>query len=112
MLSSPDRISQEAWRRMKMKIKIACALAVILFLFPSLSRAADPGAEGDGDFKIGPTYTNAPELTVKDGVPRGELHEFTMNSEDSKIYPGLKGPYKRKVCVYVPAQYVAGTPAP
>src|SRR5204862_7985121 len=37
---------------------------------------------------------------------------FTMNSEDSKIYPGLKGPYKRKVCVYIPAQYVAGMPAP
>ena len=55
---------------------------------------------------------DAPELTVKDGVPKGTLHEFTMNSEDSKIYPGLKGPYKRKVAVYVPKQYVAGTAAP
>src|SRR5205814_300840 len=53
-----------------------------------------------------------PELTVKDGVPKGTLHEFTMNSEESKIYPGLTGPYKRKVWAYVPSQYVAGKPAP
>jgi enterochelin esterase-like enzyme len=78
--------------------------------------AAD--ATEDGDFVIGPNYTNAPELTVKEGVPRGTLHVFTMNSEDSKTYPGIAKrqpgvvPYKRQVCVYVPKQYVAGTPAP
>ena len=72
----------------------------------------------DGDFVIGPNYTNAPELSVKEGVPQGTLHVFTMNSEDSKIYPGIAKrqpgvvPYKRQVCVYVPKQYVAGTPAP
>ena len=66
----------------------------------------------DGDSKIGPQYTNAPELTVKDGVPKGTLHEFTMDSKDSKIYPGLKGPYKRSVAVYVPSKYVTGTAAP
>ena len=68
-----------------------------------------PGPLADGDFKIGPPYTDAPELTVKDGVPKGTLHEFTMNSQESKIYPGLKGAYKRKVAVYVPQQYVQGT---
>jgi iron(III)-enterobactin esterase len=73
---------------------------------------ADPGKDGDGDFKIGPPYANAPELKVKEGVPVGTIHEFTMNSEDSKIYPGLKGPYRRKVSVYVPKQYVATAPAP
>ncbi len=66
----------------------------------------------DGDFKIEPPYTDAPELTVKDGVPKGTIHEFTMDSQDSKIYPGLNGPYKRKVAVYVPPGYVADTPAP
>ena len=41
-----------------------------------------------------------------------------MNSEDSKIYPGIAknrpgvAPYHRQVCVYVPQQYVPGTPAP
>ena len=73
---------------------------------------APQGALADGDFKIGPTYANAPELTVKDGVPKGVLHQFTMSSEDSKLYPGLKGPYKRKVAVYVPSKYVPGTSAP
>ena len=67
-----------------------------------------PRSLADGDFKIGPPYTDAPELKVKDGVPKGTLHEFTMDSQDSKIYPGLKGAYKRKVAVYVPNQYVAG----
>ena len=66
----------------------------------------------------GPRYTNAPELTVKDGVPRGVVTQFVMNSEDSKIYPGIAKrqtgvvPYKRKVWVYVPKQYVAGTAIP
>ena len=41
-----------------------------------------------------------------------------MNSEESKIYPGIAKrvegtvPYKRRVAVYVPSQYLAGTPAP
>ena len=70
------------------------------------------------EFIIGPNYANAPELTVVEGVPKGTLHEFTMRSEDSGIYPGIARnktgvvPYRRKVCVYVPNQYVAGTPAP
>jgi len=66
----------------------------------------------DGDLTIGPDYTNAPELTVHEGVPRGVIHALTLNSEDSKIYPGLNGPYKRGVWVYVPSQYVPGTPVP
>src|SRR5262249_4827117 len=72
----------------------------------------------DGDFTIGPAYTDAPELTVKDGVPRGVVTQFVMNSEDSKVYPGIAKrqpgvvPYQRKVGVYVPKQYLAGTAAP
>jgi enterochelin esterase-like enzyme len=94
-------------------------------LVPNLPARDDlkPGkAAGDkwaeGDFTIGPTYTNAPELTVKDGVPRGAVTQFVMNSEDSKVYPGIARrqpgvvPYKRKVWVYVPKQYVAGTATP
>ena len=75
-------------------------------------------ADADGDYTIGPNYTNAPELTVREGVPRGTLHVFTMNSEDSKIYSGIAKnrpgvvPYQRQVCVYVPNQYVTGKPAP
>src|SRR5437763_11677045 len=82
------------------------------------SKVSDAGTDGDGDFTIGPAYANAPELTVKDGVPRGVVTQFVMNSEDSKVYPGIAKrqpgvvPYKRKVWVYVPKQYVAGTAAP
>jgi len=111
---------------MKTITRFAC-VAALLYLVSALNLAlagdapqAGPtapakngqGPLADGDFKIGPTYANAPELTVKDGVPKGALHEFTMTSQESKIYPGLKGAYKRKVAVYVPSQYVAGTPAP
>ena len=91
-------------------------LLVALAFSPTASPADDKFA--DGDFTIGPTYTNAPELTVKDGVPRGVVTQFVMNSEDSKIYPGIAKrqtgvvPYKRKVWVYVPKQYVAGTAIP
>jgi enterochelin esterase-like enzyme len=78
----------------------------------------EPRPDADGDFTLGPTYADAPELTVRAGVPKGVLHNFVMNSTDSKIYPGIAKdrpgtvPYQRKVCVYVPQLYVAGTPAP
>jgi enterochelin esterase-like enzyme len=71
----------------------------------------DPGTAGDGNVTIGPTYADAPELTVKPGVPRGTIYPFTMSSATSQIYPGLNGPYTRNVWVYVPKQYVDGTPA-
>src|SRR4051812_2835359 len=96
------------------------AVLLLLALAPLPTRAANnaPAPDADGEFKIGPTYTDAPELKVKEGVPRGTLHDFVMESKDSKIYPGIaKGktglvPYQRKVRVYVPAGYVAGTPVP
>ena len=31
----------------------------------------------------------APEMTAQDGVPQGTIFNFTMNSADSKIYPGI-----------------------
>src|SRR5215212_7175798 len=95
-----------------------------------------PPADADGNFIIGPTHKKAPEMTVKEGVPKGQIFNLTMKSEDSKIYPGIareKGtfgtvdpnnpaklnvtnshpaPYTRKVAVYVPKQYEAGTAAP
>ena len=95
-------------------------VAALLALAPAwdLAPAADAqdappkDALADGDFKIAPPYADAPELTVKDGAPKGTVHEFTMDSQDSKFYPGLNGPYKRRVAVYVPHQYETGTAAP
>src|SRR3954465_7720029 len=95
-----------------------------------------PLAHADGDFVIGPTHSPAPESSAQNGVPHGAVVEFTMNSSDSKIYPGIArdintfgtvdpseptklvmttshpAPYTRKVAVYVPKQYVAGSAAP
>ncbi len=94
-----------------------------------------PSPKENGNFIIGPTHNPAPEMTVKEGVPQGDVFEFTMDSKDSKIYPGIArepntfavidpadarkvvvnsypAPYTRKVAVYVPKQYVKGTEAP
>ena len=95
-----------------------------------------PPPKQDGNFIIGPTHNPAPETTVQPGVPQGAIIEFVMESKDSKIYPGIArergtfgtpdpdnpaklivttshpAPYSRRVAVYVPKQYVAGTPAP
>ena len=73
---------------------------------------------GEGKSIIGPDYKDAPELKFKEGVPRGTVQEFTMKSEDSKIYPGIAKnkpgvvPYKRACAVYIPADYKEGTPLP
>ena len=92
-----------------------------------------PSPKENGNFIIGPTHPAAPETVVKEGVPQGTVHEFTMESKDSKIYPGIArepfkrdpnnptqmpaitsrpAPYTRKVAVYVPKQYMPGTAAP
>lgn len=74
---------------------------------------------GNGDYIQRPPYVNAPELTPRADVPKGMVYRFTMQSTDSKIYPGIAKdkpgqtvPYSRRVTVYVPSQYVAGTDAP
>ena len=90
----------------------------------------------DGNFILGPTHAPSPDATVQEGVPQGDVHEFTIESKDSKIYPGIArdrdtfgtpdpgnpaklivttshpAPYTRKMAVYVPKQYVPGTEAP
>ena len=101
-----------------------------------LPDGAVPPADAYGNFIIGPTHNPAPEMTVRADVPQGTVHTFTMISADSKIYPGIArepgtfgtsdpsdpaklvvttshaAPYIRRVSVYVPKQYVAGTSAP
>ena len=101
-----------------------------------LPDGTNPASNVDGNFIIGPTHNPAPEMSPQEGVPQGTVSEFTMNSADSKIYPGIArdpgtfgtadpadpaklivttshpAPYTRKVTVYVPKQYVPGTAAP
>jgi enterochelin esterase-like enzyme len=101
-----------------------------------LPDGANAPANADGNYILGPTHTPAPEMSSQEGVLQGSIIEFTMNSADSKIYPGIAreprtfgtpdpvdpakllvttshpAPYTRHLAVYVPRQYVPGTPAP
>jgi enterochelin esterase-like enzyme len=84
----------------------------------AVTNASPTRTQDNVEFTIGPVYADAPELTVRPDVPQGTVHEFILNSADSKLYPGIAKnqtgtvPYQRKVCVYVPKQYVSGSPAP
>jgi hypothetical protein len=74
-----------------------------------------PGLDpaGDGDRIIGPGYTADPLTgTPPAGTPRGRTINFTMTGAASTIYKGVRGAYSRSVSVYIPMQYVPGTPAP
>jgi enterochelin esterase family protein len=101
-----------------------------------LPDGALPPVNVDGNFIIGPTHASSPEAAAVEGVPRGTIYNFTMSSADSKIYPGIArdqgtfgtpdandpaklivttshpAAYTRRVAVYVPAGYIAGTEVP
>ena len=101
-----------------------------------LADSANAPLKEDGNFILGPTHNPAPEMTPQEGVPQGDVFNFTMESGDSKFYPGIArepntfgtpdpndraktivttshpAAYTRKVAVYVPKQYVPGTTAP
>jgi iron(III)-enterobactin esterase len=101
-----------------------------------LAPGATPAADALGNFVIAPPYAPAPELAGDPAVLEGVIHTFTMESKDSKIYPGIRreqgtfgtpdpnnpakldvttsapAPYTRRVGVYVPKQYVPGTIVP
>ena len=101
-----------------------------------LSDGANPPANSDGNFIIGPTHEVPSDTKANDGIPKGTVIEFTMNSSDSKIYPGIArdadtfgvpdpadpaklvvttshpAPYTRRITVYIPKQYVASSVSP
>src|SRR6185369_5805206 len=72
------------------------------------SYTENPGAEGDGNFIVGPEYKIDRDLTDREN-PKGKYFEFTMRLADSKIFRGddttlepAKKPVRqeRKVFVY------------
>ncbi len=76
--------------------------------------ALTPGA-GDGDYLLLQPLPPAPEQTPRPEVPKGRIVQFKLNAAESKFYPdtGLRGTTPtRDVTVYIPSQYVPGTPAP
>ena len=109
-------------------MKRLAALSATLFV-TALPLAAQPADQSETT--VGPDYTPAPELAIQ----HGSITTFTMESTDSKIYPGiaridndvmarrdqwgnrlpapLEGnsqpqPYSRRVAVYVPAMPPVG----
>src|SRR5690349_16945844 len=46
-------------------------------------------ANVDGNFTLGPTPNPAAEMTVQEGLAEGSVFTFTMESADSKIFPGI-----------------------
>ena len=48
-----------------------------------------PSPDSNGNFIIGPTHNPAREMIINPNVPKGTIYRFTIESEDSKIYPGI-----------------------
>src|SRR5271170_7849378 len=102
--------------------------------FKVLKTGENPPLDVDGNFVIGPEYLPAPERKVVKDVPQGKVQQFVIDSKETKLLnPGIarkefgkvdpKNPktlivethnidYKRKITVYVPAQYKPGEEAP
>jgi enterochelin esterase-like enzyme len=102
--------------------------------FKVLKEGENPPLDAYGNFVIGPKYTPAPERKVVEGVPQGKVQQFDIDSKETKLLnPGIarkefgkvdpKNPktlivethdidYKRRITVYIPAQYKPGTEAP
>ena len=102
--------------------------------FKVLRPGMNPAPDEDGNFVIGPDYVTAPEIAEVDGVPKGRVMQFVINSKDTKLLnPGIarkvfgtvdpNNPktlivethaidYERPITVYIPAQYRRGDAAP
>jgi enterochelin esterase-like enzyme len=101
-----------------------------------LPDGANAPTSADGNFILGPAHPVEPESMYLPDAPQGRVIELTMNSADSKRYPGIArdpgtfgtpdpsdpakllvptshpAPWTRHVTVYVPANYVPGTVLP
>jgi enterochelin esterase-like enzyme len=129
-----------------MKTRLTLLVSVFIAALPALAQPANPNlpkvptpapALNAETSVIRPPYADAPEYQVNPSVPQGEVHDFIMYSEDSKIYPGIvriegdlankrdeygnrmpfpaeqlskPGRYERHVYVYIPKQVKPNAP--
>lgn len=102
--------------------------------FKVLGPGQNPRPDENGNFVIGPDYVTAPESMEVEGVPKGKVMQFVIDSRETKLLsPGImrKGSpkvdpnnpktviveteevdYVRQITVYIPAQYKPGEEAP
>src|SRR3954451_11775399 len=102
--------------------------------FKVLKEGENPPLDANDNFVIGPNYVPAPERKKVEGVPEGKVEQLVIDSKETKLFnPGIardefgkvdpSNPktlivethpidYKRKITVYVPSQYKAGSEAP
>src|SRR2546423_7868494 len=102
--------------------------------FKVLKTGEKPPLDVDGNFVIGPEYKPAPERNAVKDVPQGKVEQFVIDSKETRLLnPGIarkefgkvdpKNPktlivethnidYKRKITVYIPAQYEPGSESP
>jgi enterochelin esterase-like enzyme len=102
--------------------------------FKVLKEGENPPLDAYDNYVIGPKYLPAPERKKVEGVPEGKVEQFEIDSKETKLFnPGIKRDnfgtvdpknpktlivetktfdYKRKVGVYIPAQYKEGAEAP
>src|SRR5580704_11632004 len=102
--------------------------------FKLLKEGENPPLDANDNFVVGPKYVPAAERKKVDGVPEGKVEQFVIDSKETKLFnPGIarnefgkvdpSNPktlivethtidYKRKITVYIPAQYKAGNDAP
>ena len=94
----------------------------------------NPPVDTVGNYLIGPVYKAAPERKAHKDVPKGKVRQFNIDSKTTKLLnPGIARKefgkvdpqnfktlivetheidYSRKITVYIPAQYKAGSVAP
>src|SRR4029079_19073844 len=126
---------------MKNKLRLLLLAGAFLAMGPAIAQPApDPAlpkfptpapATDAATSIIKPDYADAPEYKIDPSVPQGEVREFILYSEDSKVYPGIvrvegdlankrdpygnrlpfpaeqlskPGRYERHVYVYIPKQ--------
>ena len=102
--------------------------------FKVLKEGENPPLDAYDNFVIGPQYVAAPERKKVAGIPEGKVKQFVIDSKETKLFnPGIarnefgkvdpSNPktlivethlidYKRRVGVYIPAQYKEGAEAP
>src|SRR5262245_58669980 len=102
--------------------------------FKVLKEGEAPPLDAHDNFVVGPDYVPAPERKKVEGVPEGKVEQFVIDSKETKLFnPGIarnefgkvapSNPktlivethpidYKRRVGVYIPAQYKEGAEAP